>query len=217
MPGILEVSIRAPAKGATGGPIATLDEGRVSIRAPAKGATACSTCARRKCGCFNPRPREGGDLGIGRVNAATFRFQSAPPRRGRPKILLDRRSDTDVSIRAPAKGATRRQATAETATLVSIRAPAKGATRSSRKRVASKAFQSAPPRRGRRGRSGGNFVSGEFQSAPPRRGRLGCSARRLGQRGFQSAPPRRGRLQHDICLRKNEKLGRLCETGCLAV
>ena len=57
------VSIHAPAKGATKLLIEQLSGVVVSIHAPAKGATCYSETIRWNWFCFNPRPREGGDLG----------------------------------------------------------------------------------------------------------------------------------------------------------
>ena len=103
---------------------------------------------------FNPRPRAGGD-------------------RGR------RRGDRGVGV--------------------SIRAPARGATRKERLFIDTYMFQSAPPRGGRPARRALNAGDGrtrnEFQSAPPRGGRHRCRLWRLtlGPPTFQSAPPRGGR------------------------
>ncbi len=110
----------------------------------------------------------------------------------------------DVSIRAPAKGATLAVPVAVPSG-VSIRAPAKGATRSPgrclqgfdpRPReggdpvgVLDRARGSAPPRRGRRHPRRLCAASSTFRSAPPRRGRL----RNIRGHCFRSAPPRRGR------------------------
>ena len=78
-----QVSIHAPAKGAT------ICRGReaagksVSIHAPAKGATTAILPPARTWTGFDPRPREGGDSCF--IRFATY---------------------TGVSIHAPAKGAT---------------------------------------------------------------------------------------------------------------
>ena len=124
-----DVSIRAPARGATptaadrrvlshqtfqsapprGGrqdrPLMLRRDQIVSIRAPARGATAvfsdtCSTSNR-----FNPRPRAGGDV-----------------------LLRAVRRRQHVSIRAPARGATGQIQQESAWNTVSIRAPARGAT-----------------------------------------------------------------------------------------
>ena len=145
----------------------------VSIRAPARGATGAVSPRTAGTACFNPRPRTGGDsrftapgivvamfqsapphggrrLRRGHSPCAGW-FQSAPPHGGRPARVGAHAAPERVSIRAPARGATpttthrrlcnrfnprprtggdlhgslwsrRRQ--------VSIRAPARGATRS---------------------------------------------------------------------------------------
>ena len=133
------VSIRAPARGATGrhflfGAAAP----SVSIRAPARGATFRALDALD----FNPRPCARGD-----ELAPTDRFQSAPLARGDRKRERARFA-RGVSIRAPARGATVEGAGGKIASCfnprpcargdvmrrayalgeVSIRAPARGAT-----------------------------------------------------------------------------------------
>jgi len=77
-------------------------------------------------GCFNPRPREGGDA-------------------GGPLPCLRVR----VSIHAPAKGATIISRIIEPILSVSIHAPAKGATKTLQEQLRFYMFQSTPPRRGR--------------------------------------------------------------------
>ena len=56
-------------------------------------------------------------------------FQSALPRRERRRILVDKKMTIDISIRAPAKGATKFGTQNGTQKTISIRAPAKGATK----------------------------------------------------------------------------------------
>ena len=138
------VSIRAPAKGATPGR-------EVSIRAPAKGATPSFQCeggdtdagctgicsllirapadvwSSMRDGCFNPRPREGGDR------------RSPAPGPGGTCFNPRPREGGDV-------------ASTVSAVPVSV-------------------FQSAPPRRGRREHLFAPPSARSFQSAPPRRGR----------------------------------------------
>ncbi len=124
----------------------------ISIRAPAKGATVNTTASASPCSFqfapprrgrqaghphagpgddFNSRPREGGDgiqIGLfglafisirapakGATNKADTtaleeEFQFAPPRRGRPAWKRRFRRPLAISIRAPAKGATWRHA-----------------------------------------------------------------------------------------------------------
>ena len=77
---------------------------------------------------FNPRPRTGGDETAGADSPTPSMFQSAPPHGGRPDRRQVDRVDRDVSIRAPARGATRHGINNEIWLVVSIRAPARGAT-----------------------------------------------------------------------------------------
>ena len=124
---VANISIHAPAKGATVPHLSEHYRIAISIHAPAKGATPCryrrsavhagfqSTLPRRERrrsgagNCqrwdFNPRSREGSDEAIDRGHARH-----------------------DISIHAPAKGATMPQGFTISQTRISIHAPAKGAT-----------------------------------------------------------------------------------------
>ena len=186
--------------------------------APARGATWAVAAVRRRAGGFNPRPRAGGDLVTASLPAVSNGFQSTPPRGGRrvsrfpqstlvsfnprpraggdPKVSTEDDSRVNVSIHAPARGATRLRPPVGGGQQVSIHAPARGATMSPAAATAWKMFQSTPPRGGRqpwlaeadqrvvvsihapaRGatRGAGDRLmpaSPEFQSTPPRGGRL---------------------------------------------
>ena len=77
--------------------------------------------------CFNPRPCARGDA-VGSHQPVRIRqFQSTPLREGRPGDK-DPFQISDVSIHAPARGATGFQAEAWRNNQVSIHAPARGAT-----------------------------------------------------------------------------------------
>ena len=78
-----DISIHAPAKGATTGGKAGDQTARISIHAPAKGATGCCRSGNHSRHHFNPRSREGSD-----------RF----------KWITEEQKA--ISIHAPAKGAT---------------------------------------------------------------------------------------------------------------
>ena len=82
----------------------------------------------RSCAGFDPRPRVGGDGAVVGDFAQVSMFRSAPPRGGRRVLLLGDQRAADVSIRAPAWGA----------------------TCSASPRQTQCAFRSAPPRGGRR-------------------------------------------------------------------
>ena len=101
------VSIHAPARGATqprpaaGGPAA-----RVSIHAPARGATQLHHKGLGLGLSFNPRSREGSDHDIADILITSQPFQSTLPRGERPAKASGRRTRSQVSIHAPARGAT---------------------------------------------------------------------------------------------------------------
>ena len=80
---------------------------QVSIHAPAWGATSRTPRSTRCEPSFNPRPRVGGDLPYPKVYAVRTKFQSTPPRGGRPPVPQGLRGANQVSIHAPAWGATR--------------------------------------------------------------------------------------------------------------
>ena len=100
------LSIHAPAKGATMGRQCVLYITRISIHAPAKGATSHVVKISLSITYFNPRSREGSDLYNAGLTWRSAKFQSTLPRRER------RRPDSSlygwnlISIPAPAKGAT---------------------------------------------------------------------------------------------------------------
>ena len=56
-----EISIHAPARGATAIPFAISRHKSISIHAPARGATYCTSCRSEIVSNFNPRSREGSD------------------------------------------------------------------------------------------------------------------------------------------------------------
>ena len=143
------VSIRAPARGATCVPALKASSTCVSIRAPARGATPelCdlgagrhgfnsrsregSDTARRfeQSGMagFNSRSREGSDIGQLRSLCDDRGFNSRS-REGSDLCMSTTRTRFQVSIRAPARGATPPRKPMLLFSRVSIRAPARGAT-----------------------------------------------------------------------------------------
>ena len=130
--------------------------GTVSIHAPAWGATYVSVGSNtlRK---FQSTPPRGGRHGCQNLFDSLYVFQSTPPRGGRLGPQLRHQTDNDVSIHAPAWGATRFQvvipgrqgfqstpprggrlpayANGDTQHPVSIHAPAWGATPAHRRPV----------------------------------------------------------------------------------
>ena len=77
----------------------------ISIHAPAKGATSCPVSRSKVPWHFNPRSREGSDLGydIDAVLQTDFNPRS---REGSDTLYGRQRRYGDISIHAPAKGAT---------------------------------------------------------------------------------------------------------------
>ena len=101
---------------------------QISIHAPAKGATAPPLIRRIHCCYFNPRSREGSDAFFTNFACSAIRFQSTLPRRERPGLGRRRlwlgnfnpRSREGSDILADALGIL--------TVTISIHAPAKGAT-----------------------------------------------------------------------------------------
>ena len=140
----------------------------ISIRAPARGATTASGSDTSSVFDFNPRSREGSDAAgyRGVHRAADFNprsregsdvvqiihlskwhiFQSALPRGERHVRQILDGTLTIISIRAPARGATKFRQQFHQWESISIRAPARGATRTIPKLCSKSIFQSALPR-----------------------------------------------------------------------
>ena len=101
----IDVSIHAPAKGAT------IDHRRACAQVrgfnprPREGGDQSVIAMARCIRCFNPRPREGGDAGQVALRRIRECFNPRP-REGGDISRLRRRSPARVSIHAPAKGAT---------------------------------------------------------------------------------------------------------------
>ncbi len=83
---------------------------------------------------FNPRPRAGGDISARSASGPGRTFQSTPPRRGRQRASCWGCPQGQVSIHAPAQGATPGLLYVYQGFKVSIHAPAQGATTSKRER-----------------------------------------------------------------------------------
>ena len=101
---------------------------------------------------FNSRPRVGGDVWFAVPLAAVTLFQFTPPRGGRPVERVAAHAVVNISIHAPAWGATRRRrGQHRTRRIISIHAPAWGATDVFEANFLPLIlFQFTPPRGGRR-------------------------------------------------------------------
>ncbi len=130
------ISIHAPAKGATKDGPSKMYLPKISIHAPAKGATVIKPSKVAWKEDFNPRSREGSDNSQKGPKPYTIKFQSTLPRRERLIDPIYTLLDGDISIHAPAKGATIHTGQNSQEKKISIHAPAKGAT--------SKSFSTLP-------------------------------------------------------------------------
>ena len=120
---------------------------------------------------FNPRPRTGGD--VEKVNNAqkNTKFQSTPPHGGRRNHLYDTILQCNVSIHAPARGATEFSRPHERLVL----------------------FQSTPPHGGRRHTIWKEPLWVSFNPRPRTGGDMTAEAEDLRRAMFQSTPPHGGR------------------------
>ncbi len=167
------VSIRAPVRGAAAqiGQFGRAD--RVSIRAPVRGAASSKPPRTSSTLGFNPRPRAGGGCGEGHQRQDHTRFNPRP-RAGGGGLPTRDWELFSVSIRAPVRGAARRNAGAgQGPKCFNPRPRAGGGAQYPPVRYSSNAFQSAPPCGGRPGRTCHPSCAGRFQSAPPCGGRHG--------------------------------------------
>ena len=202
---------------------------KVSIHAPAWGATRTHRRATVHRGGFNPRARVGRDvIHVQRLDSVLV-FQSTRPRGARRPAVAGDRLDGDVSIHAPAWGATPRRARDGRRANVSIHAPAWGATRQVWTRLnLDNKFQSTRPRGARRAKMFWRTSSAVFQSTRPRGARRyrpadtgrhspvsihapawGATSKRTWSSGFikfQSTRPRGARPQ----LRAHQRTVRTC-------
>ena len=122
------ISIHAPAKGATWYKKPTLQIKVISIHAPAKGATLLGYAVCTLHHYFNPRSREGSDPSSPLALYLRMEFQSTLPRRER---LIDPKTGKKVDkFQSTLPRRERRSANAILFLIynISIHAPAKGAT-----------------------------------------------------------------------------------------
>ena len=95
---------------------------------PPHGGRHNDTMSNRVTSCFNPRPRTGGDKAPYSMSTRYSPFQSTPPHGGRQSTGQGIEHVEQVSIHAPARGATKNTDTGQGNRAVSIHAPARGAT-----------------------------------------------------------------------------------------
>ena len=122
------VSIHAPARGATRREKACYRSVVVSIHAPARGATRCCAKTVRSLLAFRSTPPHGERQGIAATSGLGRPCFDPRPRTGSDHPRKHCSASCDVSIHAPARGATRGGRGEDRSGTVSIHAPARGAT-----------------------------------------------------------------------------------------
>ncbi len=214
------VSIHAPARGATWSGYSHASVVLFQSTPPRGGRPQCWAACLLLCG-FNPRPREGGDgyrehrRGAVCVSIhapargatvtqkslkALERFQSTPPRGGRPPSVGQPAYFSAVSIHAPARGATLSGGRAAKAYCVSIHAPARGATSTTVRRVEEdEGFNPRPREGGDEASSEMHSMSHSFNPRPREGGDQVCLPWCSSPVLFQSTPPRGGRPEPGVC------------------
>ena len=100
------ISIHAPARGATPKGATTATGLYISIHAPARGATQSPRSFLRCPRYFNPRSREGSDTEGKALVMLVVLFQSTLPRGERRLYCFSKSNSKQISIHAPARGAT---------------------------------------------------------------------------------------------------------------
>ena len=123
----------------------------ISIHAPAKGATGLLQVGNRSTlPYFNSRPREGGDSPLLDLAGDAVIFQFTPPRRGRRTARTARMLSKLFQFTPPRRGRPSFASSTVKKINISIHAPAKGATHGEHRVKGHPGFQFTPPRRGRR-------------------------------------------------------------------
>ena len=194
------VSIHAPARGATDDVQTALERFDVSIHAPARGATCRIPALQPWLSGFNPRAREGRDVIPCASSTITAQFQSTRPRGARHSLKAVASSLSEFQSTRP-RGARRPLFSRQAAlSQVSIHAPARGATPTAP--AVPTIFSSFNPR-AREGRDPAcSFMdrpSCLFQSTRPRGARPKNATPRNLARWFQSTRPRGARLMLNTC------------------
>ena len=103
---VTEISIHAPAKGATKSTGNQAQQSGISIHAPTKGATSTGIRGCRIYRHFNPRSREGSDLSNFIPNVFFINFNPRSREGSDATIPTNCNRYDRISIHAPAKGAT---------------------------------------------------------------------------------------------------------------
>ncbi len=119
---------------------------------------------------FNPRSREGSDI-VHLVMLCAGNISIHAPAKGATFAELQRELEKAISIHAPAKGATESHVAVCTVHMISIHAPAKGATYFGIKRSVPFEISIHAPAKGATNLTRSRSPSKKFQSTLPRRER----------------------------------------------
>ena len=101
-----EISIHAPAKGATTGEVGVAPPVRFQSTHPRRVRPATRQPTPAKRGNFNPRTREGCDMVRVQYRVTFSRISIHAPAKGATLVEYAKMHGKDISIHAPAKGAT---------------------------------------------------------------------------------------------------------------
>ena len=164
------VSIHAPARGAT---ILECNVGLVIFSfnpRPRAGGDRIRQLIHCVLSAFQSTPPRGGRPRAFSGRVTQDLFQSTPPRGGRPSPFEELFPYLGFQS-TPPRGGRLRGVYSTHETDVSIHAPARGATHMSGREPGTNVFQSTPPRGGRHSPGGRKDPLTMFQSTPPRGGR----------------------------------------------
>ena len=165
----------------------------ISIHAPAKGATKQAEQVRLQEKFQSTLPRRERRFQAVHV-VVSFHISIHAPAKGATQIACTKMHIVRISIHAPAKGATAFDLLMGSDSAISIHAPAKGATYGKLSTKLSEQFQSTLPRRERLCLWHIRRQTMIFQSTLPRRERPRLLTSAFCNTAFQSTLPRRERL-----------------------
>ena len=169
--GLSQISIHAPARGATPRTKSTTGDGTDFNSRPCERGDTCAPSLRERLHYFNSRPCERGDLELRTAQLKRRQFQFTPLREGRQYEGEGSTATGKISIHAPARGATSCRAILSNWIYFNSRPCERGDPNSICGRFRSNAFQFTPLREGRPSIRAKLYLSTLFQFTPLREGR----------------------------------------------
>ena len=164
----------------------------VSIQRPRTGSDEVHDAIDVERLCFNPRPRTGSDARMFSTTGGQPMFQSTPPHGERLVISSVTPLVIDVSIHAPARGATAPRLHVAGGCVVSIHAPARGATHVAGQRLDLGDVSIHAPARGATTFEDTDFWPEDVSIHAPARGATGFPSPRRSPRAVSIHAPARG-------------------------